>query len=79
MALRLERRTRWRRLRRWRTTPPTLIDEIGVIGTADEVHDRIRSDAEGGVHTSIIATPLAASQDEADRTFAAFTADQFSF
>ena len=55
-----------------------LIDEIAIIGTEDEIRERIREDAAGGVHTSIIA-PLAAKPEDLERTFAAFTADQFSF
>ncbi|MCR9279762.1 MAG: LLM class flavin-dependent oxidoreductase [Pseudomonadaceae bacterium] len=55
-----------------------MIDEIAIIGSADEVRDRIREDADGGVHTSIIA-PLAMSADDLDRTFDAFKPDNFSF
>ena len=55
-----------------------LIDEIAIIGTEDEIRERIQSDADGGVHTHIIA-PMAASQADVDRTFNAFTADQFAF
>jgi probable F420-dependent oxidoreductase len=55
-----------------------MIDEIAIIGTEDEIRERIRSDAEGGVHTSIIA-PLAASAVDLQRTFDAFRADVFQF
>ena len=55
-----------------------MVDEIAIIGTADEVRERIRSDAAGGVHTSIIA-PLAGDPESAMRTFEAFTPDNFSF
>ena len=55
-----------------------MIDEIGIIGTEEEIQQRIREDAEGGVHTSIIA-PLAATPDDLERTFNAFAADRFSF
>lgn len=55
-----------------------LIDEIAIIGTEEEIQDRIRADAEGGVHTHIIA-PVAASAEDVDRTFAAFAASNFSF
>jgi probable F420-dependent oxidoreductase len=55
-----------------------MVDEIAIIGTADEVRQRLREDAEGGVHTHIIA-PLAADPESAMRTFAAVTPDQFSF
>ena len=53
-----------------------LIDEIAIIGTEDEIRERIQSDADGGVHTHIIA-PMAATQADVDRTFKAFTADRF--
>jgi probable F420-dependent oxidoreductase len=55
-----------------------MIDEIAIIGTEDEIRERIRSDADGGVHTSIIA-PLAATPEDLDRTFAAFAAANFQF
>jgi len=55
-----------------------MIDEIAIIGPEDEIRDRIREDAEGGVHTSIIA-PLAASPEDLKRTFDAFRADVFQF
>ena len=55
-----------------------MVDEIAIIGSADEVRERIRSDATGGVHTSIIA-PLAGDPESAMRTFQAFTPDVFSF
>ncbi len=55
-----------------------LIDEIAIIGTEDEIRERIRQDAEGGVHTSIIA-PMAATPEDLDRTFNAFRASEFSF
>ncbi|MGD8832619.1 MAG: LLM class flavin-dependent oxidoreductase, partial [Pseudomonadales bacterium] len=55
-----------------------MIDEIAIIGTEDEIRERIQSDADGGVHTSIIA-PLAASAEDLQRTFDAFRADVFQF
>jgi probable F420-dependent oxidoreductase len=55
-----------------------LIDEIAIIGTETEIQARISEAADGGVHTHIIA-PMAASAEDVQRTFAAFTADQFSF
>ena len=55
-----------------------MIDEIAVIGTMEEVQDRIRADAEAGVHTQIIA-PMAATPEDAMRTFSAFTGENFSF
>jgi len=53
-----------------------LIDEIAIIGTEDEIRQRIQEDADGGIHTSIIA-PLAATPEDVQRTFEAFTADRF--
>ena len=55
-----------------------LIDEIAIIGTEEEIRERIQQDADGGVHTHIVA-PLAASSEEVERTLAAFTADKFQF
>jgi probable F420-dependent oxidoreductase len=55
-----------------------LIDEIAIIGSAEECQERIRSDAAGGVDTHIIA-PQTADPAETRRTFDAFTGDAFSF
>ncbi len=55
-----------------------LIDEIGIIGNEDEIRERIQADADGGVDTHIIA-PLAASREDVERTFNAFTAANFQF
>ena len=55
-----------------------LIDEIAIIGDEDSVRERIQADADGGVHTHILA-PMTASEDEAMRTFNAFTAANFKF
>ena len=54
------------------------LDEIGIIGSEDEVQERIRAGAAGGVHTQIIA-PLFSTPEEMQRTFNAFTANQFAF
>jgi probable F420-dependent oxidoreductase len=53
-----------------------MIDEIAIIGSEEEIQARIQADADGGVHTSIIA-PLAASQEDVQRTFDAFRGDVF--
>jgi probable F420-dependent oxidoreductase len=53
-----------------------LIDEIAIIGTEQEIQARIQSDADGGVHTHIIA-PMAASAEGMQRTFDAFRGDVF--
>ena len=55
-----------------------IIDEVAVIGTEEEIQARIRENAEGGVHTHIIA-PMAAKPEELERTLAAFSAKNFSF
>ena len=53
-----------------------LIDNICIIGSADECRDQIRQYAEGGVTTHIISTSLGESMDA---TFNAFTRENFSF
>jgi probable F420-dependent oxidoreductase len=53
-----------------------LIDEIAIIGTEGEIQERIQEDADGGVHTHIIA-PLAGGIEDIERTFEAFTAAKF--
>jgi probable F420-dependent oxidoreductase len=55
-----------------------MVDEIAVIGTVEEVQDRIRADAKTGIHTQIIA-PMAATPEDALRTLSAFTSENFSF
>lgn len=55
-----------------------LIDEIAILGTEDEIRQRIREDAAGGVHTHIIA-PMAATREDMERTYNAFTAENFQF
>ncbi len=56
-----------------------LIDEVAIIGNEDECRARIRDDADGGIHTHIIAPLAGSNAAEAMRTFKAFTPDQFSF
>ncbi len=53
-----------------------VIDEIAIIGSPEECRDRLQWCAETGVHTHIIA-PMAASAEDAQRTFDAFTAANF--
>ena len=55
-----------------------LIHEIAIIGTEDEIRARILEDADGGIHTHIIA-PLAGGPEDLQRTFEAFSADKFQF
>ncbi len=55
-----------------------MIDEIAIIGDEEEVQARIQDDADGGVHTHIIA-PMAATPEDVQRTFDAFRAQRFQF
>ena len=55
-----------------------LIHEIAIIGNEDEIQARIQADADGGVDTHIIA-PMAASQEDLERTYNAFAAKSFNF
>jgi probable F420-dependent oxidoreductase len=55
-----------------------LIDEIAIIGTEDEIRARIQEDADGGVHTHIVA-PMAATAEDLERTYNAFTEANFQF
>ena len=56
-----------------------LVDEIAVIGTADECRERIAKDAQAGIHTQIIAPLAGATQEAVSATLAAFTAPHFRF
>ena len=53
-----------------------LVDEIAVIGSEDEIRERIQAKADGGVHTHIIA-PLNPSPEAVQRTLDAFAANRF--
>ena len=53
-----------------------LAHEIAVIGTADECRERIRWAGETGIHTHIIA-PMSTDPKEIQRTFEAFTPENF--
>ena len=55
-----------------------LIDEIAIIGTEDEIRERIQADADGGVDTHIIA-PIGVSPEDVQRTFEAFSGANFQF
>ena len=55
-----------------------LIDQIAVIGTEDEIHNRFQEHADMGVDTHIVA-PLGVDRAGTDRTFEAFTAKNFRF
>jgi probable F420-dependent oxidoreductase len=55
-----------------------LIDEIAIIGSEGECRARMLEDAQGGVHTHIVAPLAGAKGDEVMRTFKAFTPAVFS-
>jgi probable F420-dependent oxidoreductase len=51
-----------------------IVDEIAIIGSAEECQERIRDAAQTGIHTHIIA-PMAADPSDIQRTFEAFKPD----
>lgn len=53
-----------------------LVDDIAILGTMEECHDRIRQYAAGGITTHIISC---VSPKDAQLTYDAFTAKNFSF
>lgn len=55
-----------------------LVDDIAVIGSAEECQERLRWAAASGIHTHIIA-PLATDPDAVSATFDAFRPERFSF
>ncbi|MDG1133713.1 MAG: LLM class flavin-dependent oxidoreductase [Pseudomonadales bacterium] len=55
-----------------------MIDEIAIIGNEEEIRARVQEDADGGIDTHIIA-PLGGGREDIERTFAAFTGDNFQF
>ena len=76
-----EIREGWAARDRARTTnafSDELVDEIAVIGSADECRERIRWNADSGVHTNIIA-PLGATPEDSRRTVEAFAREVFEF
>lgn len=56
-----------------------IIDSVAIIGTADEVHDRIRGYADAGIHTSIISPIGPIPMAEAMPTFETFGGGRFHF
>jgi probable F420-dependent oxidoreductase len=56
-----------------------LVDQIAVIGSADQCRERIAADAEAGIHTQIIAPLPGAPPAAVEATLAAFAADRFGF
>ena len=53
-----------------------LVDEIGIIGSAEECRERLQWCAKTGIHTHIIAPLGGATPEESMRTFEAFTPDK---
>jgi probable F420-dependent oxidoreductase len=58
--------------------PDELVDEIGLIGTAEETQALMRDYADGGIHTNIVSC-IYPTPENFQATFDAFTADNFSF
>jgi probable F420-dependent oxidoreductase len=58
--------------------PDELVDEIGLIGTAQETQALMRGYAEGGIHTNIVSC-IYPTPDIFKATFDAFTPENFSF
>lgn len=58
--------------------PDELVDEIAIIGTADECREQIKQYADGGIHTNIVSC-IYPTPEVMEATFAAFSKDQFSF
>jgi len=54
-----------------------LIDEIAVIGSAEECRERLQADMDTGIHTQIVAPLAGASEADIQRTLGAFTAANF--
>ena len=71
----------WATKDRARTTgalTEALVDEIVIIGSEDEVHERVQADADGGIHVSIIAPLGGATPEEVKATYEAFRPDRFT-
>ena len=58
--------------------PDELVDEIGLIGTAEETQALMRGYAESGIHTNIVSC-INPTPDIFQATFEAFTAENFRF
>ncbi len=58
-----------------------IVDEVAIIGTEEQVAERVKEQAEAGIDTTIVA-PIGApppGPEEAKVTFQAFTSDRFQF
>lgn len=58
--------------------PDELVDEIAMIGPADECQELMRGYADGGIHTNIVSC-IYPTPENFKATMDAFTADNFSF
>ncbi len=58
--------------------PDELVDEIGLIGSAEECQDLMRGYADGGIHTNIVSC-IYPTPENFKATFDAFSKDNFSF
>jgi probable F420-dependent oxidoreductase len=58
--------------------PDELVDEIGLIGTAEETQALMRGYADGGIHTNIVSC-IYPTPEIFKATFDAFTSENFSF
>lgn len=56
-----------------------MIDQIAIIGSEEEIRERVQQDAEAGIDTHIVAPFLGAPPELAQRTLQAFTPDRFNF
>lgn len=55
-----------------------MVDEIAVIGSAEECRERLRADIASGIDTQIISPLAGASEDDIAATFEAFSAQHFA-
>lgn len=58
--------------------PDELVDEIGLIGPAEELQDLMRDYANGGIHTNAVSC-IYPTPEIYKATFDAFVPDHFSF
>jgi probable F420-dependent oxidoreductase len=58
--------------------PDELVDEIGLIGTAEECQELMRGYADGGIHTNIVSC-IYPTPEILQATISAFAAENFSF
>jgi alkanesulfonate monooxygenase SsuD/methylene tetrahydromethanopterin reductase-like flavin-dependent oxidoreductase (luciferase family) len=69
----------WKAKDRSRTTAAigdALVDELAIIGTAEDCREKLRAQCRAGITTPVIH-PLLSEPDEVRRTYEAFTPDKF--